>query len=138
VPENNQNSRVHSGSIKLLPIHLESSQVPTAPNLDILTETVTDTRAAPPSATAQMQRIFGELDKAAEEQNKIKPAVLRGLPKYKAIACHANGRFRKTLIPPRDKQGRIAEWWLQRDAPPLYKLQVRLGLINQVIRGFPV
>jgi hypothetical protein len=109
---------------------MSQSQVPTAPNLDILTEIVTDTRAAPPSATAQMQRIFGELDKAAEEQHKIKPAVLRGLPKYTAIVCHANGRFRKTLIPPRDNQGRIAEWWLQRDVPPLYKLQVRLGLIK--------
>jgi hypothetical protein len=185
---------------------MSQSHVPTAPKLDILSETVTDTQAAAPGVTAQMQRIFGELDNAAaqsalfmatqsllsllpplggkekaevtllnlrnrevflvadeqsaqitadfigkhevkrqdrsvsgqgttynyrtEEQHKIKPAILRGLPKYTAIVCHANGRFRKTLIPPRDNQGRIAEWWLQRDAPPLYKLQVRLGLIK--------
>jgi type IV secretory pathway TraG/TraD family ATPase VirD4 len=65
-----------------------------------------------------------------EEQHKIKPSVLRGLPKYTAIVRHANGHFRKTLIPPRDNQGRIAEWWLQQYAPPLYKLLVPLGLIK--------
>jgi hypothetical protein len=44
---------------------MSQSNVPTAPNLDILTEVVTDTGAAAPSATAQMQAILGELDKAA-------------------------------------------------------------------------
>lgn len=43
---------------------MNQSQVPSAPNLDILTETVTDTGAAAPSATAHMQTILGELDKA--------------------------------------------------------------------------
>ena len=50
---------------------MSQSQVPTAPNLDILTETVTDTRAAAPSATAQMQTILGELDKAAAQLGLI-------------------------------------------------------------------
>ena len=44
---------------------MSQSQVPNAPNLDILTEIVTDTRTAPSSVTAVMQRIFGELYKAA-------------------------------------------------------------------------
>jgi len=34
------------------------------------------------------------------------------------------------LIPPRDNEGRIAEWWLRGDAPALYKIMVRLGLIH--------
>ena len=59
---------------------MSQSQVPTAPNLDILTETVTDTRAAPPSATAQMQRIFGELDKAADQSALIIGAAGRSSP----------------------------------------------------------
>jgi hypothetical protein len=50
---------------------LESSQVPTAPNLGILTEIVTDTRTAPSTATAQMQAILGELDKAAAQSALI-------------------------------------------------------------------
>ena len=66
----------------------------------------------------------------AEEQHKIKPSVLRALPKYTAIVYHANGKFRKTLIPPRDNLGRIAEWWLQQDAPPLYKLGALLGVLK--------
>jgi hypothetical protein len=40
---------------------MSQSQVPIAPNLDILTEIVTDTGAAAPSATAQMQAILAEL-----------------------------------------------------------------------------
>jgi len=48
---------------------MSQSQVPTAPNLDILTEIVTDTRTAPSSATAAMQRIFGELHKAAAQSS---------------------------------------------------------------------
>jgi hypothetical protein len=59
---------------------MSQSQVPTAPNLDVLIETVTDTRAAPPSATAQMQRIFGELDKAAAQSALIIGAAGRSAP----------------------------------------------------------
>ena len=50
---------------------MSQSQVPTAPNLDILSETVTDTGAAVPSATAQMQAILGELDKDAAQSALI-------------------------------------------------------------------
>ena len=46
---------------------MSQSQVPTAHSLDILTEIVTDTGAAAPSATAQMQTILGERDKAAAQ-----------------------------------------------------------------------
>jgi hypothetical protein len=65
-----------------------------------------------------------------EEQHKIKPTVLRSLPKHSAIVCHSDGHFRKVLIPPRDNEGRIAEWWLRGDAPALYKIMVRLGLVK--------
>jgi hypothetical protein len=42
---------------------MSQSQVPTAPNLDILTEIVTDTRIAPSGATAAMQRFSGNCTK---------------------------------------------------------------------------
>ena len=47
-----------------------------------------------------------------EEQHKIKPAVLRELPKYTAVVYHCDGKFRKVLLPPRDHKGNIAQWWL--------------------------
>src|SRR5260370_41551653 len=50
---------------------MSQSQVPTAHSLDILTEIVTDTGAAAPSATAQMQTILGERDKAAAQSALI-------------------------------------------------------------------
>jgi Type IV secretion-system coupling protein DNA-binding domain len=65
-----------------------------------------------------------------EDQHKIKPAVLRELPKYRAVVCHCDGKYRKVLIPPRDHEGKIARWWLDRDAPFLFKCGVQLGLIQ--------
>lgn len=65
-----------------------------------------------------------------EEQHKIKPAVLRALPKYRAVVCHCDGKFRKVLIPPRDHEGKIARWWLDRDAPFFYKCGVQIGVIK--------
>ncbi len=50
---------------------MSQSQVPTAHSLDILTEIVTDTGAAAPSATAQMQAMLGELDKDAAQSGLI-------------------------------------------------------------------
>ena len=65
-----------------------------------------------------------------EEQHKIKPAVLRELPKYTAVVYHCDGKFRKVLLPPRDHEGKIAQWWLDRDAPFFFKCGVKLGLIK--------
>jgi len=49
---------------------MHRSSVPKAANLDILTETVTDT-GAPPSAIPQMGPLFAELDKAVSEAAAI-------------------------------------------------------------------
>jgi Type IV secretion-system coupling protein DNA-binding domain len=65
-----------------------------------------------------------------EEQHKIKPAVLRELPKYTAVVCHCDGKFRKVLMPPRDHEGKIARWWLDRDAPFFFKCGVQIGVIK--------
>jgi Type IV secretion-system coupling protein DNA-binding domain len=65
-----------------------------------------------------------------EEQHKIKPAVLRALPKYTAVVYHCDGKFRKVLIPPRDHEGKIARWWLDRDAPFYFKCWVQIGVIK--------
>jgi len=34
------------------------------------------------------------------------------------------------LIPPRDHEGKIARWWLERDAPFFFKCGVQIGLIK--------
>jgi hypothetical protein len=123
---------------------MSQSNVPTAPNLDILTETVTDTRAAAPSATAQMQAIFGELDKAAAQS-----ALIIG------SAVHSSPTERQTTTKEKTEPLKTAPSWspvsvaliagivsvgiefLSREAiwsefnlPPLYKLILRLGLIK--------
>ena len=80
---------------------------------------------------ADEERILrGRLAVTQAEQHKIKPAVLRELPKYRAVVCHCDGKFRKVLIPPRDHEGKIARWWLDRDAPFFFKLGVHIGLIK--------
>ena len=49
---------------------MHRSSVPKAANLDILTETVTDTGAAP-SAIRRLELLFAELDKAVSEAAAI-------------------------------------------------------------------
>jgi gamma-glutamyl:cysteine ligase YbdK (ATP-grasp superfamily) len=124
---------------------MSQSNVPTAPNLDILTEVVTDTGAAAPSATTQMQAILGELDKAAAQS-----ALIIGSAGHSPLA-----ERRATTTKKKAKPSDAASSWspvsvalnagivsvgievLSREAiwsefnlPPLYKLQVRLGLIK--------
>ena len=66
----------------------------------------------------------------AEDQHKIKPHTLRELPKYTAIVCHCDGKFKKVLIPPRDAQGNITRWWINSEAPFFPKVQAKLGLLK--------
>jgi hypothetical protein len=66
----------------------------------------------------------------AEDQHKIKPHTLRELPKYTAIVCHCDGKFKKVLIPPRDAQGNITRWWIDSEAPFFSKVQAKLGLLK--------
>jgi hypothetical protein len=114
---------------------MSQSQVPTAPNLDILSEIVTDTRTAPSSATAAMQAIHGELDKAAAQS-----ALIVG------SAGHSPLAERRTTTKKKAKPSDAAPSWspvsvaliagiefLSREAiwsefnlPPLYKLMLRL------------
>ena len=65
-----------------------------------------------------------------EDQHKVKPQVLRELPKYTAVVCHCDGKHKKVLIPPRDSRGRLAPWWLERDAPFFYRWVTKLGLVR--------
>src|SRR5271166_6157312 len=61
---------------------------------------------------------------------KIKPTVLRGLQKYTPVVCHANGRFRKTLIPPRTTRAGSLSGGCNETRRHFYKPQGRLGLIQ--------
>jgi len=70
-----------------------------AVNLDILSETVTDSRAAP-SATPQMRTLFDELDKAASQSASIIATSLR------KPATAAQRRAKK-----RPKQKRVNSYW---------------------------
>ena len=69
------------------------------PDLDILTETVTDSRAAP-NATPQMRALFDELDKAASESASIIAASARK---------HAIGPRQRAKKRP--KREPVNRWW---------------------------
>ena len=77
---------------------MNENAAPTA-NLDILTETVTDSRAAP-SATPKMRALFDELDKAASQSGSIIAARV-GKP-----AAAAQRRAKK-----RPNQKRVNSYW---------------------------
>ncbi len=77
---------------------MNENAAPTA-NLDILTETVTDSRAEP-SATPQMRTLFDELDKAASQSASIIAARV-GKP-----AAAAQRRAKK-----RPSQKRVNSYW---------------------------
>lgn len=114
------------------------SQVPTAPNLDILTEIVTDTRTAPSTATAQMQAILGELDKAAAQSALIigsaghSPLVER---RATSDAAPSWSPVSVALIAGIEFLSREAIW-SEFNLPPLYKLMVRLWF-NQMTTNLP-
>jgi len=74
------------------------------PNLDILSETVTDSRAAP-SATPQMRTLFDDLDKAASESANIIAASTR-----KPASSH---RRRATKRPKRESIKSVDAWLLR-------------------------
>ena len=123
---------------------MSQSQVPTGPKLDILTETVTDTRTAAPGVTAQMQAIFGELDNAAAQsaliigsagqspgidrrtttRKKAKPLV--AAPSWSPISVALIAGIVSVGIEFLSREA----IWSEFNLPPLYKLMVRLGLIK--------
>lgn len=45
------------------------------------------------------------------EEHKIKPHILRGLPKHTAVLAHCERGFKRTLLPPIEPDGRICRWF---------------------------
>ena len=54
----------------------------------------------------KMSRNFSE-----QEEHKIKPHVLRSLPKHTAVIVHCEGGHRRKLLPPLNPNGRIPSWF---------------------------
>jgi type IV secretory pathway TraG/TraD family ATPase VirD4 len=46
-----------------------------------------------------------------QEEHKIKPYVLRGLPKHNCVLVHAERGFKQTLLPPIEPNGEISAWF---------------------------
>jgi len=46
-----------------------------------------------------------------QEEHKIKPYVLRGLPKHTCVLVHAERGFKRTLLPPIDPNGKVCSWF---------------------------
>jgi len=49
-----------------------------------------------------------------QEEHKIKPYVLRGLPKHTCVLVHAERGFKRTLLPPIDPNGKVCSWFRKR------------------------
>ena len=46
-----------------------------------------------------------------QEEHKIKPYVLRSLPKHTCVLVHAERGFRRTLLPPIEPSGKVSSWF---------------------------
>jgi hypothetical protein len=46
-----------------------------------------------------------------QDEHKLKPYVLRALPKHAAIVVHCEHGYRKRLRPPLDPNGRVSPWF---------------------------
>jgi type IV secretory pathway TraG/TraD family ATPase VirD4 len=49
-----------------------------------------------------------------QEEHKIKPHVLRNLPKHNAVLIHCEKGFRKAVLPPIEPDGRVSPWFKRR------------------------
>jgi type IV secretory pathway TraG/TraD family ATPase VirD4 len=54
----------------------------------------------------KMSRNFSE-----QEEHKIKPHLLRCLPKHTAVLVHCDRGFKRTLLPPLEPDGRVSPWF---------------------------
>lgn len=45
------------------------------------------------------------------EEHKIKPHILRSLPKHHAVLVHCERGFKRTLLPPIEPDGRVSPWF---------------------------
>jgi hypothetical protein len=52
-----------------------------------------------------MSRSFSE-----QEEHKIKPHILRGLPKHTAVRIHCERRHRRKLIAPIEPNREVCSW----------------------------
>jgi type IV secretory pathway TraG/TraD family ATPase VirD4 len=49
-----------------------------------------------------------------QEEHKIKPHLLRALPKHTAVLVHCERGFKRTLLPPIEPNGQVSPWFRRR------------------------
>ena len=54
----------------------------------------------------KMSRNFSE-----QEEHKIKPHILRALPKHTAVLTHCERGYKRTLLPPLEPDGKVSPWF---------------------------
>ena len=54
----------------------------------------------------KMSRNYSEV-----EEHKLKPHILRSLPKHSAVVIHCERGHRRKVLPPIEPDGRVCEWW---------------------------
>jgi type IV secretion system coupling TraD/TrwB family protein len=61
-------------------------------------------------SNGKMSRNYSE-----QEEHKIKPHVLRSLPKGACILVHCEEGHRRKVLPPIESDGKVASWWFRRN-----------------------
>jgi hypothetical protein len=51
---------------------------------------------------------------AEHEEHKIKPHILRALPKHTAVLVHCEGGHKRTVLPPIEPNGQVSPWFRRR------------------------
>jgi hypothetical protein len=51
---------------------------------------------------------------AEHEEHKIKPHILRALPKHTAVLVHCEHGFKRTILPPLEPNGQVSPWFRKR------------------------
>ena len=54
----------------------------------------------------KMSRNYSEV-----EEHKLKPHILRSLPKHSAVVVHCERGHRRKVLPPIEPDGRVCAWW---------------------------
>jgi hypothetical protein len=57
-------------------------------------------------SAGKMSRNYSE-----QEEHKIKPHLLRNLPKHACVVVHCERGHRKKLLPPLEPDGRVSLWF---------------------------
>jgi hypothetical protein len=49
-----------------------------------------------------------------QEEHKVKPHIVRALPKHTAVLVHCERGFKRAVLPPLEPNGQVSPWFRRR------------------------